>query len=267
MGPIDYVGLSRTELYDQVRGPVWRRWCLAEPHLAELQGLEELWRRRGRDADRLLGALVRMAACDAGDDQLATIAVCHQLAGKSRQVAINLRDLSPDVDEIVAGALWLEIKTFPWRKHTRGHATWLVWQTRASVLRLLLPTRGRTGGEREIAVDPLALQNPWSYQQAEGPGERESASSETELHALLEWALVQGHLSEPDVALLRDLVAAGVALAESETPRSRNGVCSQAAIQMVASQRGVCGKTVVRHRDRAVQALQAASSQYLSEAA
>src|SRR5688500_3917900 len=121
MGPIDYVGLSRAELYEQVHGPIWQRWSAAEPVLADLEGLEGLWHRRGQDADRLLGALVRLAASDGGDEQLATIAVCHQLASKSRQIAIGLRDLSPEIDEIVAGALWVEIKTFPWRTRTRGH--------------------------------------------------------------------------------------------------------------------------------------------------
>lgn len=266
MGPIDYVGLSRTELYDQVRGPIWMRWSLAEPSLAALEGLEGLWHRRGRDADHFLGALVRLAASDGGDDQLATLAVCHQLAAKSRQVAIGLRDLSPDIDEIVAGALWVEIKSFPWRKHTRGHATWLVWETRASVLRLLLPTRGRTGTEREVAVDPLSPLTPWSTQPTEAPGQH-GATSESELQELLEWALARGHLSPSDIELLRELVAAGVALAESGAPDSRYGTCSQAAIRLVASRRGVCGKTVMRHRDRAVQALRAAAPLYLREAA
>ena len=167
MGPIDYVGLSRRELYDQVRGAVWERWVGAEPLLGDLGCLEDLWDRRGRDADGLLGALVRLAAKDGGDDQLAAVAVCHQLAARSRRIAVGLRDLSRDIDETVAGALWVEIRTFPWRDHTHGYATWLIWETRASVLGLLLPTRGRTGAEREVAVDPLSPLNPWST--ATGP--------------------------------------------------------------------------------------------------
>ena len=267
MGPIDFVGLSRVELYDQVRGRVWERWAGAEPCLTELDGLESLWHRRGREADGLLGALVRLAASDGGDDQLAAIAVCHQLASQSRRIAIGLRDLSRDIDEVVAAALWVEIKTFAWREHTRGFATWLVWETRASALGQLMPTRGRTGGEREIAVDPLSPLSPWRTQPAPGEDQRNSDGSQAELRQLLEWALAAGHLTQADVALLLDLVTAGVSVAESDTPHSRYGMCSQAAVHVVARQRGVCSKTVMRHRDRIVRTLREAARFYVAEAA
>jgi hypothetical protein len=265
MGPIDYVGLSRAELYDQVRGRVWQRWVDTEPVLANLACLEDLWQRRGREADRLLGGLVRLAARDGGDDQLAAIAICHQLAAQSRRVAIGLRDLSREIDEIVAGALWVEIKTFAWRDHTRGYATWLIWETRASVLGLLLPTRGRAGAEREVAVDPLSPLNPWSTQPAQTCDQHDADASEAELRELLRWALAAGHLTQVDVELLLDIVTAGASVAE--TAHSRYGMCSQAAVHLVASRRAICSKTVMRHRDRIVQTLREAVPLYLAEAA
>ena len=76
-----------------------------------------------------------------------------------------------------------------------------------------------------------------------------------------------GYLKQADVELLLDIVVAGASVADTETSHSRYGICSQAAVHLVAEQRGVCGKTVMRHRDRIVKTLREAAPLYLAEAA
>lgn len=268
MGPIDCVDLSRLELYEQVQGDVWRGWAEAEPALCALDGLEALWHRRGRDADMLLGALIRLAARDGADDRLAAIAVAHQLATASRRLALSLRDLSDDIDELVAGALWMEIKSFPWRARTHGYATSLIWATRTSVLDLLMPTRVRGGGEREEAMDPLAPASPWTrHPDPEDERANGAERSHREFVELIEWAASSGVVSHEDVCLLHELVAAGERLTHLDSPHTRQGVCSQAAVALVARRRGVCGRTVARHRNRVIATLRDAVPTYLRQVA
>lgn len=266
MGPAQHLGTSRLELLDAVRGCVWQTWSSLEPALADLDDLDDLVRLRGRDADQMLGALVRLAARDGADDDLATLAVCHQLAGLARGVAISLRDLSADIDALVAGALWIEVKTFPSRRRSRGFATSLARSTKASVLRLLKPTRHRAGGEREVPVDPAILL-PWG--DCVGPA-RPTNPAETarqDLLHLLTWARATGHLSDDDIRLLLDLVDAGSVEPDEDVIQVRRGPCSLVAVQRVADSRGVSGKTIIRRRDRAVRTLRALADTYHAEVA
>jgi DNA-binding CsgD family transcriptional regulator/tetratricopeptide (TPR) repeat protein len=55
-------------------------------------------------SDQILAALVRCAASVGADDRDAALFVSHLLENGSRLLAINLRDLSRDIDELVAGA-------------------------------------------------------------------------------------------------------------------------------------------------------------------
>ncbi len=81
MGPLDHLDVSVEELGELVDGEVWRRWVDAEPLLDALASLTDLRKLRGQRADQLLGALVRLAARDGGDDELACKAVAHQWPG------------------------------------------------------------------------------------------------------------------------------------------------------------------------------------------
>lgn len=144
----------------------------------------------------------------------------------------SLHDLSEDIDEVVMGALWAEIRTFPWRRRTRAFAASLLFDTRASVMSLLLPGRTRGGPE------PVALVNPQSPaadrlagpDPACGRGSR-SASEESavELVELLDWALATHIIDRVDAALQMELIAAGEEVADEDTPRTLRGTCSQAA--------------------------------------
>lgn len=271
MGPIKWLGISPTELGELISRGSWARWVAAEPPLDAIDSLEELHALRGQQADAPLGALVRLAARDGGDDQLAGIAVAHQLQGGTQRLAYSMRDLSSDIDAVVMGALWAEIRSFPWRRRTHAFAASLMLDTRASVVKLLIPGYTRSGPEPVIFVDPQSsnterLIGPAEVSSCSGP--RSSCEEAAlELADLLDWALMTGVIGTTDAQLLLDLTAAGDDVADQDTPQMRRGVCSQAAVQLVADQRGVCGKTVIRQRDRALTALRNASAAYFADVA
>ena len=270
MGPIGCLGISPAELNEQVSAGVWDRWVATEPTLGALTSLDELHALRGQQADAPLGALVRLAAEDGGDDQLAGIAVAHQLAGGTRSLAYSLRDLSDDIDAVVMGALWAEIRSFPWRRRTHAFAASLMLDTRASVVGLLLPGYTRRGPEPVIWVDP---QSPIT-ERLIGPDASCACTSRPaceeaalELVELLDWALAAQVIRTGDARLLLDLIAAGEEVADQDTPQTLRGACSQAAVLRVAERRGVSGKTVMRQRDRVLAVLRDSAAAYLADVA
>ena len=270
MGPISWLGCSPADLNEQVSGAVWSRWLAAEPSLGVVGSLDELHALRGRSADVPLGALVRLAATDGGDDQLAGIAVAHQLEGGVKHLMFSLRDLSEDIDAVVMGALWAEIRSFPWQRRTRAFAASLMYATRASVMDLLLPTWARHGRESVVPVDPQAAltrclegTDTWRC----GGTSATCEQSALELAGLLDWALSSRVIDRDDRLLLRDLIDAGHEVAPEDTAMTLRGTCSQAAVRRVAERRGVCGRTVRRRRDQVVATLRASAVRYLAEVA
>jgi hypothetical protein len=266
---LTHLGVTPWELNDLVEGEVWARWLEAEPALATVGCLPELHALRGLVADGPLGALVRLAARDGGDDELAGIAVVHQLEGGVRRLVRRLGDQSDDIEAVVIGALWEKIRTFPWRRRTRAYAANLILDTKTAVMVQLQPGRTRHGREALVFVDATTS----SFDAIVGRGrcvgvaDQSGDLASAELFALLEWAWATHVISGDDVRLLRELVDAGHEVAEQDTPRTLRGVCSEAAVMRVAERRGVCAKTIVRHRNRAVVALRAGVPRYLVEAA
>ena len=268
MRSIASLGISPAELNEQVAGRVWARWVEAEPALLGIAGLDALHGLRGRAADDPLGALVRLAAKDGRDEQLTAVAVVHQMEGGVRRLVNNLRDLSDDIEAVVVGALWAEVRSFPWRRRTRAFAASLLFDTRAAVIEVLLPGRTRGGPEPVVFLDPqLLLAGSLHPVSCTWDTSAPCEQSAEELLELIDWALAGHVIDREDSVLLLDLVAAGEEVADGDTPRTLRGTTSQAAVLRVAERRGVSGKTVMRHRDRVVASLRQATSQYLADVA
>jgi hypothetical protein len=265
MRPIDHLDMSAEELAERVKGPVWERWVSAEAGLGRLSKLAELRDLRGAEADQLLGALVRLAAKDGGDDELAARAVAHQLAGEALGVAIELRDLGPDVDHVVITSLWLEIRTFPWQRRTRAFATSLRHATRRSALEYFLdPPRDR----KRLVVRPPEDIAEGAITPISEPSEGGTAAeSRSELVEYLEWCVRGDWITTDDATLMLELVAAGWQTLDRGVLKLKRGVCSMHAVAVVAGRRGVCIKTVVRERDRVLALLREARTEYFLEVA
>jgi hypothetical protein len=239
MSPTDSLGVSWPALTDRVEpANTLARWAATEHALAGVGTLDELAAivHRGGNAaraDELLGALIRLAALDGGDDEDAALLVAHLLANGTRKLALQVRDLSADIDDLLAGQLWLQIRTFPWQRRTRAYAKSLLLDTRLGVLAELRPYRTRAGHDPVLLVDPI------STPAVDGPSDAE----------LLDRPFLHEH----------DLDEAG--------DGTHRGVNIAAEIADVAERHGVHAKTIWRRRARALTALQQASSDYLAAVA
>ena len=275
MSPTDCLGVSWAVLTDRVESTgALARWSVIEATLAGIGGLDELAEivhRAGNAAraDVLLGALVRLACSDGGDEQDAALLVAHLLANGTRTLALRLRDLSPDIDGLLAGQLWLQIRTFPWRRRTRGYAKSLLLDTRLAVLAELRPYRTRAGHDPVLLVDPLrgpAADGPSGAGLLDRPVPPEHDPDAPRLVDVLVWAHRSGVVDSADAALLIDLVAAAERLAPAGA-RTRRGVNVAAEVAAVAERHGVHAKTIWRRRARALTALRQASGAYLAAVA
>jgi hypothetical protein len=287
MSPTESLGVTWPALSDRVeRRHALDRWAAAEPLLAGVASLDALAEivHHGQDparADELLGGVVRLAAADGGHDEDAALVLAHLLDNGTRKLALQLRDLSDDIDELLAGELWLQIRAFPWRRRRRAYAKSLLLDTRLAVLAELRPYRTRDGQTRVTLIDPVTSSAPTGseWDPADGPpggharvldraqvDEHDQDSST--LLDVLEWAQRSGVIDRAEAALLLELVVAADEIGPAERSRSAGrSVNRRAEIAAVAVRHGVVEKTIWRRRARALTALQAASGRYLAAVA
>src|ERR1035437_7287830 len=269
MSSTQHLGLTWPVLAERVeRSGRWSSWVAAEPALASVRRLEEVAaivadRAHPGRADVLLAALVRLGAVDGGNDQDAAGAVALLLANGADQLAGQLRNLSGDIDQMVAGQVWLQIREFPWQRRRRAIAANILMDARRALLRDLgVDTRSSSRGVVVMLVDTtrdsesiyVGSRSQVDQDQHEGPADEHT------LVGVLEWATGNGVVTAADAAILLELASCDVA-------GSVRGLSSAAGINAVATHLGVNEKTVRRCRDRAVRALAGARQAYLRECA
>lgn len=110
----------------------WTRWCQEDPKLAAVSDLADLptWTRTAGSAAKL--AVVAGLAARTEDDQAAVAAIVWLLIPGARVVAAALHDLSPEIDGLVAGQLWIEAAS-AWRLQGPGIARTILQRTRREV--------------------------------------------------------------------------------------------------------------------------------------
>ncbi|WP_310961341.1 hypothetical protein [Nocardioides terrisoli] len=239
---------------------MWERWVSAEPELAPYDGLAEVHSLRGADADGPLGALVRLAAYDGGDDELAAYAVVHQLEAGARCLMHGLADTCQDSDATVLSCLWIRIRTFPWQRRRRAYAANILRDTRAQAVKLLCPQRSI----RELHFRDQDGWDEFVRPVLSTPGVADAA---IELADLLGWARRSRVIGRAEMEFLVELLAAAESFEDQQRPAMRKGVCPQAVTRQLAERRGVCPKTISRERDRILARLRDAVPRYLHEAA
>lgn len=267
MSSIIHVGIEPSSLAEIVEGEIWDRWLRAEPGLAAVNSLAELDALRGSATDGPLGALVRLAARDGGDDQVAGIAVVHQLEGGVQQLIRQFRNLTDDVETVVVEALWEQIRTFPWQRRTQSYAANLIYDTRAAVIALLLPVTTRRGPKPVVLIDPQSGLLDVVAGSIEPGADEDLCNARDQLADLLSWAVATNAITPEDARLLVELVVADRGALDTEGRQWARGACSVAAVAKVAQHRGLCTKTVFRRRDQALASLRATAGRYLSEVA
>jgi hypothetical protein len=257
MPPSDFLGETWTDLCARIDAGHLQRWASVEPVLAAFPDLESLAAgvRAGSDrehVDEVFGALLRLGARDHGDDVDAALVVAHLMHGGSRAVAISLRDLSPDIDVVVATELWMQIRGYRWGQRRHSHAMGLKNDTRAAVLRELAPARDGAGRRRHVLLSPdfvTVLSDARGIQSAEGdPDSHRDAADE--LLDLLAWAEGTGVVSDADIRLMLEFELA-------DLPQRR----------ALAAQWGLSDRHIRRCCNRVKQRLHDARLAYLAHAA
>jgi len=268
MSSTQHLGVTWPALVERVeRSGRWPAWVAAEPALASVRALDEVAliaadRAHPRSADVLLGALVRLGAMDGGNDQDAAGVVVLLLSNGAARLAGQLRNLSGDIDQMVAVQVWLQIRAFPWRRRRQAIAKNILMVARRALLRDLgVDGRRRKQGVVVVLMGSTDGEVPASGSLVLADHDGHAGSGdELTLAEVLEWATGSGVVSAYDAATLLEL-------ASCELAGTVRGLSSAAEIAAVATRRGVNEKTVRRSRDRALRSLAAARQAYLRECA
>ena len=98
----------------------WGTWVRAQPALSQVGSAVALVdvvhdRNQPQAANELLLALVRVGSADGGVDESAATFVATLLAPGANRIIRTLTSLGPEVADIVAGQLWLQVRDYPWR--------------------------------------------------------------------------------------------------------------------------------------------------------
>ncbi|GGM09997.1 hypothetical protein GCM10011594_32400 [Nakamurella endophytica] len=227
----------------------WRTWApelATVPSPAGLPSCTAVHSDRG-ESDRVLGALIRVAAVDGMADPDAALVLLHLLSDGIYSLASRLPHPWAEAVALVAGELTCQIRSFPWRRRTRAYAANLLLDTKHALLKEL-PALGPDGTRRDVSLDPLdslwrSLPAP-----AEAP-----AAQEVMLTDLMRWA-ERNSIADPDD--LRMLVAL----------QERAGYGSRSR-HRIAAELGINERTLRRRRDRTLAALRAAGPRFLLERA
>jgi hypothetical protein len=234
-----------------------RRWAEDDDRLAGLHDIaEDLLPLLvvGADtarADDILGALVRQAAVDGGADDDALLLTLHLFSDWVCPMAVQLRDLAPGMVGVIVSELTCQIRGFRWRERRRAVAAGLRWDTRRAVLAQFRPS---TPGHRYRAEHPLDPMSPQWEATPLGRPVTAAQDEDIDLADLLWWAARCG-VDENDIALL------------VRTEQARADAALTAPDDLVAAEFGLPRRTFFRHRARALDAVRAASRDYLAAVA
>lgn len=273
-----------SELLDEAHQR-WDAWVEIDDRLGVVADLDALLRyvrtSTTEEANTCLLVLAMLAAPDGNNDIAAAAALAKALIPGACVLASRLTvqlsrrrwyptgcpergPVSRFVNERVAAQLWLEVRSFPWRRLTKVGGN-ILMSTRAKVLwecedpgqlERFERTRARTShvGTWHERGNELA---PWA-------GARGAAveAVDTPLEVLmdvLEWACANEVISHNDQSLLLCLVTAASNTEVRATTRGKGNLCSDKLSAIVAPQLGVSPATVRRHAARSVEALATAA--------
>ena len=302
----DQLGLDdNSELLDQAREK-WPAWVAADPRLGVVDDFHDLraWLPAvdRETSDEVLLALAMLAAPDGGDDVAAAAALAKCLLPGACRLAGWLSTLPPRevfsdsqpvtagtwsaverIDELVASQLWIEVRTFKWRRLRKVAANILI-NTRVGVLREVgdffhVSRADRTwanttlvdsfasgdlsdaeGGKAWAAGEmPTQRVTGASFRWPEilahpGPEQDEPSATE-ELLELLAWACDHQVISAADRYLLLCLVEEADRVETRRLARGYGGLLSNEVSSRVAPRIGVSEATVRRHGSRSMRAL------------
>jgi hypothetical protein len=276
------LGLEDDSLLVQQIRERWSTWSAHDEHLAAVEEFDEFrdWLRTAgvEERDDALYALAWMAAKDGGDDLTAGATLAWALLPGAATLAARLAGFAPRIDDLVAAQLWIEVRSFPWKRRRRVAANILA-STRAGVLLDLGDIGQVIRADRVWAntsrLSGELLEGDWLV--SDGRVElrarardqlsvdfNDELTSAQEVDALLTWGVREGLINDRDRLVLTELIDE----AETTTPaRARTANCGlggREITRQVGDRLGVSPATVRRHLNSSVAALAAASHRYVA---
>ena len=176
-----------------------RRWAAADHVLTGLTGIEHITAvtAKGADPDRadeVVGALVRLAAGDGGDDADAVLLLLHLLSDGVLALAGRMPG-PPDLVPVIVAELTCQIRSFPWRRRTRAYAANLLLDTKHVLWRE--GAHHRAGNPEELTA-PAQLPRSTTRQIRGNSG----ADEDLDLIDVLMWAARTGVAPPNDLVML-----------------------------------------------------------------
>lgn len=222
----------------------WQSWVEIEPTLGQVLNPASLrtWLRES-DAERaneVLGALARLGAEDGGDDQDAALLLSWAMLPAASALAGRMRWVSPDVDAIVAAALWLDVRQRAWRSDGRV-ASGIVGRLRRAL-------------EAELPqASPMEPRDVEAIAGIREDSDEGAMSAEEVLLATLDEGIRQGLIDENDRLLLLDVIVANNEAGGG--PAANRGLLGEEISASVGVLWGYSPRTVRRRADQAIKAL------------
>lgn len=298
----ELLGLDRDSELLELARQRWATWAADHPPLRVVDDFTEL---RGwlkgvdtQEADAVLLPLAMLASPDGGDDVAAVGALAKCLLPGACAEAGRLTDMlargqtgwslpgsaGGQINELVASELWLQVRTFPWRRLTKVTANILV-NTRMGVLRELGDnaqvwrtdrtwantsllddlSAGKPDGPIGPATDPATgSRGPTLGMHGLGDGFGDPAAlldHQTPLDELLDllaWACENEVITTEDRSLLLCLIQEAESVPTRRTGRGRGGLIGNDLSIRVAPKIGVSEATVRRRASKSIRALAAA---------
>ncbi|MCE0487819.1 hypothetical protein [Ornithinimicrobium sediminis] len=227
----------------------WQDWARAHPALVVVSDLLDLppWLGQAtpEGRDEVLAALARAAAHDVEAVSVITWLLVPGAVNLARQLA----DLSPDIDALVAGQLWLTVRAYRGDPPRRVAAT-LLARTRREVMADL------GVGEAAVRRDRVWASTVPMGSVPEVPLLDAGPEPVRELAELLEQAAATGALAREDRALLMD-VAREAARLNVPARRGRGGLMTPSVAELVAEDYAASARTIRRRAAKAVAGLEA----------
>jgi len=241
----------------------WARWVDGQPSLAAAGSAAQLAqlvtdRSDPARANEFLHALVRVGSVDGGVDEVAATFVASLLVPGGDRMARSLWSLGGEVEQIVAGQLWIQVRVYPWRVRTRSVAKNILMETRRAVLADF--GAATPIGVPLVPLPPLELTEVIEQRTADLTTE---PSPDQVLLNVLVWARARGVLTDAATTLLWDLVVLACdSVQRSGLQRMARGTGSLDAATRAANTRGLTTRSVRRQRDRALSALRLVQDDY-----
>jgi len=224
----------------------WPQWGEVEPVLGLVDSPAVLpmlmHRLEPSQRDEVLAAVVRLGVVETE----ATVALVWLLVPGASRLARRIGDLSGDIDELVAGELWIQS-----RQQDPEDARYVA----AKILK-----RTEREVKAELGIGDLARRRDetWAntvpvdrFTEAPRAAEPDPADVSEQLGDLLQQAIDSGVLTDADRDLLLDLAHAAHRLG-APLRRGRGGLTTPSVAEMVAADHALAVRSIRRHAASAI---------------